>query len=101
PYLHPWHAKKRFGIEDQLRRECRIRGLPEPEITALPHVSIRGRHRRPVHFHRFRTKRGLTQPDTRGSFWRLSFPEPVEGPIALGFGCHYGLGLFRSLNKVE
>lgn len=100
PYLHPWHLKKRLGIEDQLRRECRIRGLPEPEITALCHVQVRGRHRRPLHFHRFRTKRGLTQPDTRGSFWRLSFPTPIDGPLALGFGCHYGLGLFRRLYKV-
>ncbi len=101
PYLHPWHAKKRFDAQDQLRRECRIRGLPEPEITALPHVSIRGRHRRPVHFYRFRRKRGLTQPDTRGSFWRLTFPEAISGPLALGFGCHYGLGSFRNLSEVK
>lgn len=28
------------------------------------------------------------------SFWRLTFPEPIQGPLALGFGCHFGLGLF-------
>ena len=22
------------------------------------------------------------------------FPEPVQGPITLGYGCHFGLGLF-------
>ncbi len=26
--------------------------------------------------------------------FRLTFPEPVRGPIALGYGCHFGLGLF-------
>lgn len=58
-------------------------------------VQVGGRERRPVHFHRFRSKRGLTQPDTHGSFWRLTFTEPVPGPLALGFACHFGLGLFR------
>ncbi|QOC21488.1 type I-U CRISPR-associated protein Cas5/Cas6 [Wenzhouxiangella sp. AB-CW3] len=94
PYLHPWHLKKRFDIEDQILRECRIRGLPQPAVEPLPAVMIHGKLRRSVHFHRFRSKRGLTQPDTRGSFWRLSFSEPVTGPLALGFGCHFGLGLF-------
>ena len=25
---------------------------------------------------------------------RLEFEKPVRGPVALGFACHYGLGLF-------
>lgn len=96
PYLHPWHVKKRFGVEDQIRRECRSRGLPEPEMQQLPTIAIQGRPVRPVHFHRFRSKRGLTQPDRQGSFWRLTFHQPVTGPIALGFACHYGLGMFAA-----
>jgi CRISPR-associated protein Csb2 len=51
-----------------------------------------------VHFRRFRNRHGLTQPDRLGSFWRLVFPEPVTGPLALGFACHYGLGLFKPIN---
>lgn len=98
PYLHPWHAKKRFGVEEQIRRECRERHLPEPTtIERLETIRVRSRERRPVHFHRFRSKRGLSQPDRHGSFWQLSFPEPIRGPLALGFGCHFGLGLFRPL----
>jgi CRISPR-associated protein Csb2 len=51
-----------------------------------------------------RAKRGLTPPDTRGSFWpacashadrRIEFANPIQGPLALGFGCHFGLGMFR------
>lgn len=97
PYLHPWYRKKKFGVEDQIRRECRERGLPEPQLERLESRRLRGRDRRPVHFHRFRTRgrRRASQPDTRGSLWRLSFPEPVSGPLALGFGCHFGLGIFR------
>lgn len=97
PYLHPWFRKKKFSIEDQIRRECEERHLPRPELRQLETVSIHGRDRRPVHFHRFRKKRGATQPDTRGSFWELTFPEAIKGPLALGFGCHFGLGLFQSI----
>lgn len=95
PYLHPWHAKKNFVIEDQIRRECRERGLAEPiALERLDQIAVGNQMRRPIHFHRFRNKRGLSQPDRQGSFWRLVFAEPVQGPLALGFGCHFGLGVF-------
>lgn len=95
PYLHPWHVKRGFSIEDQLRRECRERDLPElAHLERIAAIKVAGRERKPVHYHRFRSKRGLTQPDTHGSFWRLTFRERVRGPLALGFGCHFGLGLF-------
>lgn len=95
PYLHPWHRKKGFGIEEQIRRECRERGLPQPvELIGQPAIEVGSQQRRPVHFNRFRGRRGLQQPDRLGSFWQLAFAEPVAGPLALGFGCHFGLGLF-------
>lgn len=99
PYLHPWHVKKRLNIEDQIRRECRERGLPEPiAIEVIGEVDIgKGRKRRPIHFQRYRSRTGLTQPDRVGQFRRLTFLEPVAGPLALGFGCHFGLGLFRPM----
>lgn len=99
PYLHPWHVKKRLSIDDQIRRECRERGIPEPvAIEAFDEVDLgKGRKRRPIAFRRFRSRRGLTQPDRLGSFRCLTFSEPIAGPLALGFGCHYGLGLFRPM----
>jgi len=97
-YLHPWFRKRSFTVPDQIRRECCERGLPEPELEPLWSITIRGRERRPIHFRRFRGKRGLVQPDTQGSFWKLSFKEPISGPLALGFGCHYGLGLFQAVD---
>jgi len=72
-------------------------GLPEPvNLERLESIQIKGRERKPIHFHRFRSKRGLTQPDTHGSFWKLTFAKPVTGPLALGFACHYGLGMFKA-----
>jgi CRISPR-associated protein Csb2 len=91
PYLHPWHRKRGFEVPDQIKRECRLRGLSEPTlIEPLPDSQPRA-----LDFHRFRSKRGLAQPDRQGRMIRLEFPEPVLGPLALGFGCHFGLGLFR------
>jgi len=97
PYLHPWHIKKRFGVDDQIRRECRERGLPEPAvIETFAEVDIgKGRRGRSIDFRRFRNRRVVAQPDRIGSFHRLTFREPVGGALALGFACHYGLGLFK------
>lgn len=96
PYLHPWHLKKNFDVAAQIRRECRGRGLAEPlRLEELPSVEVGSQSRKTLEFHRFRGKRGLNQPDRLGSFWRMTFVKPVHGPLALGFGCHYGLGLFR------
>jgi len=99
PYLHPWHVKKSLGIEDQIRREFRQRGMEEPiHLEQVGEVTTgTSRRRQPIHFHRFRNRRGLTQPDRLGSFWRLTFTAPVNGPLALGFACHFGLGLFGPL----
>lgn len=96
PYLHPWHVKKHFDVAAQLKRECRERGLPEPtSLESFDEVEVgKNRKRRPIHFQRYRNRRGLTQPDRIGGFWRLAFAEPVQGPLALGFACHFGLGLF-------
>lgn len=106
PYLHPWHLKKpqmrspaatAEAILQQLRREWRARGTGLPELVAIhemPSVQHGGRHLRPVHFHRFRCKRGLVQPDTLGRLLELRFEEPVRGPLCLGYGSHFGLGLF-------
>jgi CRISPR-associated protein Csb2 len=102
PYLRPWHLKKNFGVAEQLRRECRLRGLPEPiEIRQVADVLVGNMHRRSVHFYRVRAKRGLNQPDTGGALFEIVFPEAVKGPIALGFGCHFGLGMFGPVDPTE
>ncbi|MGH2725903.1 MAG: type I-G CRISPR-associated protein Csb2, partial [Actinomycetota bacterium] len=106
PYLHPWHLKKpemrtpeatAAAILGQLRREwcARGSGLPDiVEIRELPSIRHGSLALRPLHFHRFRRKSGLAQPDTLGRLIELRFAQPVRGPIALGFACHFGLGLF-------
>ena len=93
PYLHPWYRKRGFEVPEQINRECRVRGLQPPSLVEpLPDAKPRA-----LDFHRFRSKRGLEQPDRQGRMIRLEFAEPVTGPLALGFGCHFGLGAFRAV----
>jgi CRISPR-associated protein Csb2 len=91
-----------------VRSECVRRGLREPEVhldskdpgVAMGReVHVGGTWRNTIAFHRLRSRRGLVQPDCTGTALRLTFPEPVSGPIALGFGSHFGLGLFRAVDK--
>ncbi len=83
------------GPLDQVRREVELR----PQITAAldqveyaPPPGIRKwRAVYPLEFYRWRQGRG----QGGGAFnVLLRFAEPVAGPIALGYGCHFGLGLF-------
>ncbi|MEX1028249.1 MAG: type I-U CRISPR-associated protein Csb2 [Candidatus Paceibacterota bacterium] len=45
-------------------------------------------------FGRTRTKGSGQKAGHEGYGFRLRFPHPVSGPIALGYGCHFGLGQF-------
>lgn len=95
PYLMPWHAKRDFGAVAQIRREIERRGLSPwlVDVTILDQYDV---EKRPIRFHRTRSRRGLSQPDTLGQFLTLTFAESAAGPLALGFACHYGLGLFAA-----
>lgn len=114
PFLAAGHLKT-DGYTGEIKRLAARRGLPEPiKVTFLrpdhpervdadgdPYgpdigVKIHGRLRRAIHFHRFRSRSRERQPDTIGTFLKVTFAEAVEGPLALGYGCHFGLGLFAS-----
>lgn len=103
PYLRPWHVKSgnvARETKEMVRKECRLRGLPLNDVEfersgredCVRAAKIDGRS--VLRFHRFRSRLGLVQPDRTGSALHLIFESPICGPIALGFGCHYGLGLF-------
>ncbi len=81
--------------EHDLRRLLALNGLPEPtEVTPLKECCFQGRT---LPWARFRTQR-LTGEGLRANQpalgWRVVFPTPVQGPICLGYGSHFGLGLF-------
>ncbi len=49
---------------------------------------------RPIQFKRYRQKRDDDGGNRRSGAFRIIFPGPALGPIALGHSSHFGLGLF-------
>ena len=95
PFLASGHLKA-SGYPGEVRRLLRRRGLDvgDAEVRALQTISVGGTERRPIHFHRFRSRGREAQPDTGGVFLRITFRSPIAGPLALGYASHFGLGLF-------
>lgn len=98
PFLLTRHPKQRSGgrvkdsPEDQVRRALERRGFPEPEaLEVTPWTSPKGQRR-----YHLQLRKGQ-QVGQRGYQIQLRFAEPVRGPIALGAGCHLGLGQLHAL----
>ena len=90
------------GYPREVRRLLQRRGMLAPvlveqtQVQLLPHIQVHDARRRPLQFHRFRSRGRESTTDAHGALLRLRFPEPVAGPVALGYGCHFGLGLFAA-----
>ncbi len=86
-------------VAQVLREELERRGLKDAEIEPLDGIGTR--RLRPLQFKLYRRKRGDDGGQrSRGAF-RLRFPTPVTGPIAAGYSCHFGLGLFLPAGAME
>ena len=110
PYVLPRHVKRRGprhnrrvvdGPEDQIEREVSQRHDLCSDASAernnsrepiAPMQPGRSDGFRPIEFRRFRRGGGSTGGGAYN--FTIEFNRPVRGPIALGFACHYGLGLF-------
>ncbi len=97
PFLASGHLKA-SGHAGEVRRLLNRRGLDATgvEVTELPAIDIGGAPRRAIHFHRFRTRGREAQPDAAGALLGIALPQPIEGPLAIGYGSHFGLGLFAA-----
>lgn len=86
------------GPEAQLRAELTNRGFPAPvRVESVRHTEMGGKQVRWLEFRRERRTGGGRLASPVGYGFRLTFAEPVRGPIALGYGCHFGLGQFIAL----
>ena len=100
PFVPPRFIKRRGAntLEGQVRAELRSRGLPEPERIQCKSFPERGDlpEKQASHFrHVIRRRRlGNPPPQDLGVFVRVQFQDPINGPICLGYGSHFGLGLF-------
>jgi CRISPR-associated protein Csb2 len=79
--------------EAQLVRELRVRGLPEPISIKRIEGYAAGRHPL-VRWLEFQTTRFNGTQGYGLAGFEIEFAVPLNGPIVVGFGCHFGLGLF-------
>jgi CRISPR-associated protein Csb2 len=89
------HGRERPGLdpEQQLRREIALRGLPPPVS-----VCWRAHDTGPTFVTVTKTRRAPRDA------WQgqplIRFATQVQGPLAFGFGAHFGLGLLRAIDAV-
>lgn len=99
PLVLPRHPKRRRGTwldapEEQVAQSCRyLLGLTPVEVTQIDHAANEVSPWRGYYLDR-RNGGGSRGPRRAYSF-RLSFASQVRGPIAIGYGAHFGLGQFR------
>jgi CRISPR-associated protein Csb2 len=92
PFVPPrhWHKNRNFQtyLAAEVRRECEHHRL-EPPITVV-------RSNTPSLFEPLEYRRNRKgDPARPGFFLRLTFDQPVRVPFAIGYGAHFGLGMFR------
>lgn len=83
--------------EHELRRLLGLAGFPVPSVVeSVSCTSLGGRN---VCWSSFHTQRENNYEAKRavgrvGYGFRIQFPEPVQGPVAVGYAAHLGLGSF-------
>lgn len=96
PFVPTRHTKTTRGIkidtiEDQLIRGCeQFLGVKPISVSPIGNSEAWSR------FRRRRFNGGGSRGMDRAFGVRLVFKDSVEGPIALGYGAHFGLGLFEA-----
>jgi len=86
--------------EHELRRLLRLAGLPEPEaVEPVSFTSLAGQRTGWSSFRRARSSGNGRRAGSCGYGFRIEFSEPVRGPVALGYGAHFGMGGFEA--KIE
>lgn len=95
PFVPPRFLKARGknAIVGQVNAELASRLLPEAvDVTVDAELTRELRH-----YVRRRTRGGTLPPMDVGLGLRLVFSKPVQGPLLLGYGAHFGLGMFHSV----
>jgi CRISPR-associated protein Csb2 len=83
-------AFARLVLRQELARRAEL-----PPVVSIDDEQLIGAQRlRRIQFKRFRNKRGDDGGRRPAGGFRITFAEPVRGPLCLGHSCHFGLGLF-------
>ena len=66
-------------------------------IERISYTNLGGKEVSWLDFRRERQKGGGHRSTTQGYGFRLTFDREIQGPIILGYGAHFGLGIFHSV----
>ncbi len=93
PFVLPRHLKRKGknSLEGQVQAELASRGLPKGTVEVLQWDDNTRELR---HAMRVRRHPAKPPPVDAGLVLRLVLDRPAHGPITLGYGAHFGLGLF-------
>ena len=81
--------------EHDLRRLITQAGLPMPvKVEELREITTNSRRLRPLEFQTERRHGSGTRAHRSPAAFQITFAEPRYGPLAFGYGAHFGLGLF-------
>ncbi len=100
PYILTRHPKKggKDSPEEQIVRDLERMGFPAPvRIERISGRSVGARTYRWLQFTTNRRGGSGARAAQIGYGFELEFPEPVQGPISVGYAAHFGLGLFEAL----
>lgn len=101
-FVPPRHYRRGRGdfarwLVEEVRREAAYHELPPlARVAPLPRLRVGGRDVRWIEFRRNRKDDAARL----GYGFELEFSEPTVGPVTLGYGCHFGLGLFLPVDGV-
>lgn len=87
PFVPSRHLRRNYGLAENLHAEVGYRSLPASLSSFDSEAAFRG-------FQLRRTSGKPQPPSPRAFRVELEFDDEVSGPVALGYGSHYGLGLF-------
>ena len=85
--------------EAVVAKACENIGLPAPEQVSVVRSSILPGSEKPRRFPTFPSEAGKTRRVLVHA--RILFPEPVRGPVLLGAGRYFGLGLLRPMEETS
>jgi len=105
PFVPTRHYKERGAKRDHfprqqlaemnLREDLARRSLPAPiRVEEMDELRLRGRPLAWRHFRQWRVIGKGRRGSDFGRGFEIEFTEPVSGPLALGYACYFGLGLF-------
>jgi CRISPR-associated protein Csb2 len=99
PFVPTRHPKEVRGVEVDTIQEQIARGCEQLIGIRPVSVSPAGDAAAWLRFRRRRLQGAGRRGPDRAVGARLVFDRPVRGPIALGYGAHFGLGLFIAVNN--